>query len=202
MMAPGERIVPRSSSACHQAGSLSEAACMHNETGTFGESSLGFTLPRADHMEKVPQRLKAPDFSNSDVQRATLAIHSSVLCFFFSGWFVCLFVCLFQLAPWRCSHRWAAPLLLGATGKGAPRSERKLSSLGAVSSPQCSEPRGVLKSPVPGKAPSWQSQARQQQKAKCEHTISGHTACEWASPICKKELLELQNKYCRSLEKK
>lgn len=36
---------------------------------------------------KVPRRRKAPDFSNSDVQRATLAIHSLGL--------VCVFVCFF-----------------------------------------------------------------------------------------------------------
>lgn len=110
-MAPGERIVPRSSSACHQAGSLREATCMHNETGTFGESSLGFTLPRADHTEKVPQRVKAPDFSNSDVQRATLAIHSSV------GFFFCFFVCLFVFySNWLLGGAATAELLLFSLG--------------------------------------------------------------------------------------
>lgn len=52
--------------------------------GVLASQVLGVALPRADRTEKVPRRRKAPDFSNSDVQRATLAIHSlGLVCVFF-----------------------------------------------------------------------------------------------------------------------
>lgn len=76
---------------------------------------LGFALPRADCMEKVPQRWKAPDFSNSDVQRATLAIHSlGLVCVFFLFFF--FFFCFCPIGSYGDATAATRP---GAVGKGA-----------------------------------------------------------------------------------
>lgn len=83
MMAPGER----------KTRSAPPRRLTHR-TESVGRRvpECGFAPPRAARTAKVPQRLKAPDFSNSDVQRATLAIHSFVLF---------LWVCVFSFSYLR-----------------------------------------------------------------------------------------------------
>lgn len=95
-MAPGERIStePRRRSPPRR---LAGAGGEGRPAGVLASQVLGFALPRADRTEKVPRRRKAPDFSNSDVQRATPAIHSLGLVWvFFFSWF-CIFIFFFFL---------------------------------------------------------------------------------------------------------
>lgn len=86
---------------------------------------LGFALPRADCTEKVPRRRKAPDFSNSDVQRATLAIHSlGLVCVFFL-FFVFFFFFLLLFLSCRLLWRRCRCRLPWGHGQRSPKSEPK-----------------------------------------------------------------------------
>lgn len=95
-MAPGER---KSTEPRRRAPAPAGKA---DRRGALASQVLGFTLPRADRTEKVPRRRKAPDFSNSDVQRATLAIHSlGLVCglfFFFLFLYLFFFLSVFVLS--------------------------------------------------------------------------------------------------------
>lgn len=74
---PGREKAPSPGGARRHAGSPAPM-------GVLASQVLRFALPRADRTEQVPRRRKAPDVSNSDVQRATLAIHSlGLVCVFF-----------------------------------------------------------------------------------------------------------------------
>lgn len=104
--------------------------------GGLASRVLGFALPKADCTEKVPRRRKAPDFSNSDVQRATLAIHSlGLVCVFFLFFLFFFLLFLSRRLLWRrrcCRLPWGR-------GQRSPKSEPEHSpSAAAFPSPDVS----------------------------------------------------------------
>lgn len=116
-MAPGER---KSTEPRQRWPRLAGTGGEGGPGGGLARQVLGFALPRADCTEKVPRRRKAPDFSNSDVQRATLAIHSlGLVCVFFL-FFSIFFFFFFCFCPVGSYGDAAAAACPGAVGKGAP----------------------------------------------------------------------------------
>lgn len=117
--------------------------------GFWPAKSWDSLFPEPIARRKVPRRRKAPDFSNSDVQRATLAIHSlGLVCVFFLFYviFCCWFFSVFALSAPTETAAAARP---GAVGKGAP----SLSPSAAPGS-GAPQPGRVLRSPAPGTTPA------------------------------------------------
>lgn len=148
-MAPGERKEHRAPAA------LAEARRHRQGRRTrrgFGQPSLGIRSSQSRlHGEKVPRRWKAPDFSNSDVQRATLAIHSLGLVGVFFLFFVIFFFFFFLLF---LSRR----LLRRRRRCRSPRRPwAKEPQVRARARPPGSgvpQPGRVLRSPAPGATPA------------------------------------------------
>lgn len=88
--------------------------------GFWPAKSWDSLFPEPIARRKVPRRRKAPDFSNSDVQRATLAIHSlGLVCVFFL-FYVIFCCCCFSVFALSAPTETAAAARPGAVGKGAP----------------------------------------------------------------------------------
>lgn len=149
---------------------------------------LGFTLPRTDCTEKVPQRRKAPDFSNSDVQRATLAIHSlGLICGFFPVF--CLFVFSFSsvFVPSAPMKMPPLPLALELWAK-EPHIQAQVQPPGSG----VPQPGHVLRSPAPGETPAYSVAAEPippEARSRAETHRPGTAHLLSGSHCCEKELL-------------
>lgn len=151
-MAPGERksTEPRRRWSPRR---LAGAGREGGPAGVLASQVLGFALPRADRTEKVPRRRKAPDFSNSDVQRATIAIHSlGLVCGFFFPVFVIFFFFLSVFVLSAPLEMPPPPLSLSPRG----RRQRSPQVRARARHPGGGNPRPgrVLRSPAPGKTPA------------------------------------------------
>lgn len=116
-MAPGER---KSTEPRRRWPRLAGTGREGGPAGFWPARSWDSLFPEPIARRKVPRRRKAPDFSNSDVQRATLAIHSlGLVCVFFSCflYFLFLFFCFCPVGSYGDA---AAATHPGAVGKGAP----------------------------------------------------------------------------------
>lgn len=116
--------------------------------GFWPAKSWDSLFPEPIARRKVPRRRKAPDFSNSDVQRATLAIHSlGLVCVFFL-FFVFFCFCFSVFVPSAPMEMLPLPLALGPWAK-EPQVRARVRPPGSG----IPQPGRVLRSPAPGKTP-------------------------------------------------
>lgn len=170
-------------------------------SGVLASQVLGFALPRAGCTQKVPRRRKAPDFSNSDVQRATLAIHSlGLVCVFFPV-FCNLFFLFFSsvFVPSAPTETPPLPLVPEAVGKGAPSPSPSVAPRQQRSPARtCPEVSGARRDA--GFAPRRQSRSRWRQGAGRGHTVPGWPACSRAPVAVRKVSSSCKIGIFRSLE--
>lgn len=189
-MAPGER---KSTEPRRRWPRLAGTGREGGPAGFWPARSWDSLFPEPIARRKVPRRRKAPDFSNSDVQRATLAIHSlGLVCVFFPVFCIFCF-CFSVFVPSAPMEMPPLPLTLGPWAK-EPQVRARVRPPGSG----IPQPGRVLRSPAPGKTPACSVAAEPippEARSRAKTRRPGTARLLPGSHCCKKGLLELQNWY-------